>query len=149
MRAMTVAMRLTMRAGAALLCLPTGACSAATTMPADLRGSWTGDRLQLVIDADGGRVESDCASGRFGAPLTATASGGFTAQGSFEVRQPGPQRADVAAAPAAAASYRGERQGVALTLTITPAAASSTAAPGMPQVYSLQQGARVKLIRCR
>lgn len=47
----------------------------ASTTPTALQGAWAGDRLQLVIDAQGGRVESDCASGRFAGPVTASADG--------------------------------------------------------------------------
>jgi hypothetical protein len=114
--------------------------SNADTAPTALQGQWAGDRLQLVIDAQGGRVESDCASGRFSGPLTASADGKFSAQGSFESHQPGPQRAD-APAPALA-HYRGELQGQVLKLTILPAGASEA------QVFTLQAGARIKLLRC-
>jgi hypothetical protein len=112
----------------------------AGTAPSALQGQWAGDRLQLVIDAQGGRVESDCASGRFDGPVTASAEGRFSAQGSFENHQPGPQRAD-AAAPASA-RYSGELQGGVLKLTILPAGAREA------QVYTLQSGARIKLLRC-
>jgi hypothetical protein len=108
---------------------------------ADLHGEWAGDRLQLVIDAQGGRVETDCASGRFPGPVSMAGDGRFSVQGSFESRGGGPQRADVEA-PAAGASYMGEVQSSSLTLTITPAAG------GVPQVYRLQAGARIKLLRC-
>lgn len=108
--------------------------------PAALQGQWAGDRLQLVIDAQGGRVESDCASGRFVGPVTASVDGKFNAQGSFENHQPGPQRADATAQ--ALASYSGELQDGVLKLSITPAGASA------PQVYTLKSGARIKLLRC-
>jgi hypothetical protein len=94
----------------------------------------------LVIDAQGGRVETDCASGRFSGPVTASADGKFIAEGNFDNHQPGPQRAD-ASAPASA-RYSGEMQGKVLKLTIMPAGASEA------QVYTLQSGARVKLLRC-
>ncbi len=108
--------------------------------PTALQGLWAGDRLQLVIDAQGGRVESDCASGRFAGPVTASADGKFSLQGHFENHQPGPQRAD--ATETATARYSGELQGNTLRLTITPAGA------GAAQVYTLQSGARIKLLRC-
>jgi hypothetical protein len=114
--------------------------SNAGASPIALQGQWAGDRLQLVIDADGGRVESDCASGRFAGPVTASAEGKFNLPGSFENHQPGPQRAD--AATQTSARYSGELQGGMLKLTITPAGASEA------QVYTLQSGARIKLLRC-
>ena len=106
-----------------------------------LHGSWAGDRLRLTIDAQGGHIESDCADGRFAGPITVTEHGTFAAHGSFEVRQPGPQLADTVAA-AAGADYKGELQGPVLKLTIAPAGSAA------PQTYTLQQGARIKLIRC-
>ncbi len=112
----------------------------AGAVPTTLSGQWAGERLQLVIDAQGGRVESDCASGRFLGPVTASAGGTFSAQGSFETHQPGPQQADASAPPSA--RYSGELQGNVLKLTITPAGASAA------QVYTLQSGARIKLLRC-
>jgi hypothetical protein len=114
--------------------------SNAGAAPTALQGQWSGDRLQLVIDAQGGRVESDCASGQFAGPVTASADGKFSLPGRFENHQPGPQPADVAAT--AAARYSGELQGSTLKLTITPAGA------GAAQVYTLQSGVRVKLLRC-
>jgi hypothetical protein len=122
-----------------------GLCTMATSgnagaAPIALQGQWAGDRLQLVIDAQGGRVESDCASGQFAGPVTASADGKFNLPGSFEHHQPGPQRADVS--PQTAARYSGELQGGVLKLSITPAGASAA------QVYTLQSGARIKLLRC-
>jgi hypothetical protein len=127
---------LAMAGGLLMMTTATNAGSA----PTALQGQWAGERIQLVIDAQGGRVESDCASGRFSGPVTASADGKFSAQGHFENHQPGPQRAD-AAAPALA-GYSGELQGTVLKLTITPAGASEA------QVYTLQSGARIKLLRC-
>jgi hypothetical protein len=106
-----------------------------------LQGDWAGDRLQLVIDAQGGRVESDCASGRFPGPVIITGDGRFSVRGSFESRGGGPQQAD-AAAPAPPATFAGELLNSALTLTIAPATGAQ------PQVYRLQAGARIKLLRC-
>jgi hypothetical protein len=122
-------------------CLIISGSATAGQPVADLRGEWAGDRLQLVIDAQGGRVETECASGRFPGPVPVTDDGRFSARGSFESRGGGPQQADVAA-PAANASYVGEVQSSSLKLTITPAAG------GQPQVYRLQAGARIKLLRC-
>jgi hypothetical protein len=111
--------------------------------PAPMQGQWAGDRLQLVVDAQGGRLESDCASGRINGPITLSADGRFVAQGSFESHQPGPQRADEPAR-AAAASFAGELRDGVLKLTITPTATGA----GVAQSFTLQSGARVKLLRC-
>ncbi len=122
----------------------------AGTASSALVGQWAGDRLQLVIDAQGGRVESDCASGRFAGPVTASADGKFSAQGSFENHQPGPQRVDVKSETSA--RYSGELQGGVLTLSITPAgtstSTSTSTSASVAQVFTLQSGARIKLLRC-
>ena len=97
--------------------------------------------MMLVIDGQGGRVDSDCASGWFHGPVTALPDGQFTARGSFDQHAPGPQAADTTA-PALGARYDGELRGELLTLTITPDGGRE------PQTYTLQAGARIKLIRC-
>lgn len=114
----------------------------AAAPPAPLQGQWAGDRMQLVIDAQGGRIEGDCASGTITGPVVVAADGRFTSQGSFESYQPGPQRADESGA-VGSALFAGELRDGTLRLTITPAGA------GPATVYTLQSGASVKLLRCR
>lgn len=106
-----------------------------------LEGQWGGDRLLLVIDASGGRVQMDCASGTFVGPITLAANGSFATTGTFEAHRAGPQRADEAAAPAAA-RYAGEIQDDAMRLSILAEGAA------VPQVFTLRRGAVVKLVRC-
>lgn len=108
---------------------------------APVEGRWAGDRLQLVIDASGGRVETDCASGSFTGPISVSGDGNFVATGSFDQHRPGPQRAD-APAHQAAARYTGDIKGGVLTLAILPDG------EGSPQVFKLHQGKTAKLIRC-
>ena len=119
----------------------TGVTTNAGAAPSPLQGQWAGERVQLVIDAQGGRVEGDCVSGRLVGPVVVTADGRFSAKGSFEQHAPGPQRADESAATASA-SYSGELRDGVLKLTIAPAGG------GPAQAYTLQSGARVKLLRC-
>lgn len=106
-----------------------------------LTGRWGGDRLNLVIDADGARVESDCARGMFAGPINLSASGTFLATGTFETYRAGPQRADEVSA-VAIARYAAEVKGDAMQLSILPAGASAL------QVFNLRKGASVKLVRC-
>ena len=105
-----------------------------------LQGQWAGDRLQLSMDAQGGRVQTDCANGTIAGPLQRAADGRYTASGTFEQHRPGPQRNE-AAAPAAA-QYSGELHDGVLTLSILPAGASTA------EIFRLREGARVKLVRC-
>jgi len=104
-------------------------------------GSWAGDRLQLVIDANGGKVEMDCASGTFTGPFALSGAGTFLASGTFAVYRAGPQRADESVAPAKA-QYSGDVKEGVMRLSILPDGAST------PQVFNLRKGASVKLIRC-
>ena len=108
---------------------------------AALEGRWGGDRLQLVLNASGGRVQMDCASGTIAGPLKPDAAGGFAATGTFEQHRPGPQRADDAQA-AAKARYTGEVKDSAMTLTIEAEGAAA------PQVFHLRRGEAVKMVRC-
>ncbi len=108
--------------------------------PGNLQGQWAGDRLQLSIDDHGGRVQMDCASGTIIGPLRLAADGHYTANGTFEQHQSGPQRGD-AAAPSSA-RYSGELRDGVLKLSILPAGATS------PEIFNLREGAQVKLVRC-
>jgi len=122
--------------------MTTMASGSAGAVAASLQGEWAGERMQVVIDGRGGRIEGDCASGRIDGPVLIGADGRFTAQGSFEAYRPGPQRADEGAG-AASAHFSGEVRDGILRLAITPAGAASA------QVHALQAGAQIKLIRCR
>ena len=82
----------------------------------------------------------DCASGAIAGPLRLDASGSFSASGTFMQHQPGPQRADETVPDKA--RYIGEVQGAVMTLTIQPVGS------GAPQVFRLQRGTTVKLVRC-
>lgn len=106
-----------------------------------LEGRWGGDRMNLVFESGVGRLEMDCAGGSVAGPVKLATSGQFTAAGTFEQYQPGPQRAD---APAAAigAQYSGEVVGDLLKLSIRPAGATAA------QVFNLRRGATIKLLRC-
>ena len=120
---------------AALLGLGTAVTGAA---PPSLAGIWGAPGSMLTIDAQGARLEQDCASGSFG-PVRADAKGRFKAKGRFDLHQPGPQRADV---PAGADTiFSGRIKGDQLVLSIEPAG-------GRAQTVTLTRGRRVKLIRC-
>jgi hypothetical protein len=126
--------------GTALSSVVLGAM-AAQSAPVPLTGDWAGDRVQLKIDAQGGSLEGDCLSGRFAGPVLASPDGRFSTQGPFVVHAPGPTKAG-GEATSPSATYSGEVQGSALTLTVTRPAQAP------PEVYHLLAGARVKLIRC-
>ncbi|MBA2920688.1 hypothetical protein GON01_06705 [Sphingomonas sp. MAH-20] len=103
-----------------------------------LTGQWGAPGANLIVGADGARIEQECAGGSF-ASATPGADGRFTAKGRYESYGPGPQRADETAA--ANATFEGRLQGDTLRLTIRPA-------NGTPQQLTLLRGKRAKLIRC-
>jgi hypothetical protein len=115
------------------------ALSAAAAAP--LQGRWAGEQLQLVLNASGGRLELDCASGTINAPVNASSDGKFSATGTFEQHKPGPQAAGAAAKPAAARFSGAIEEGL-MTLSIWPEGAT------VPEVFKLRAGAAVKLHRC-
>ncbi len=109
-------------------------------MAEKLNGIWGGDRAQLVLDAQGGRLTMDCANGQIDGPIQMNKLGVFTASGTFEQHQPGPQAADALASTSA--RFSGAVTADSLQLTITPTGT------GQSQVFSLRKGVRVKIIRC-
>ena len=106
-----------------------------------VEGRWGGEQVQLVIDASGGRIETDCASGTLAGPLKLSGQGSFHASGTFEQHQPGPQRADEPATHAGA-QYSGEVKDGVMSLSVTSEG-------GRPvQQFQLRKGSGGKLIRC-
>lgn len=128
--------------GWSALIVATIACAATVGAAADdgLFGRWGGERLNLFLDANGGRVETDCASGLIAGPVQADRQGHFSATGTFAVQRAGSQPADVD--DRAAARYSGDVKGDTMTLTISPVAGAA------PQVFHLRKGVAVKLVRC-
>lgn len=113
----------------------------ASADPGVLEGKWGGDRLRLVVDKAGATVETDCANGQIAGPIKLSAAGAFEAAGTFEQHQGGPQRAD-APASSPGARYSGQVEGDLMTLSITPAGATTA------QTFRVRKGAAVKLVRC-
>lgn len=116
--------------------------AASGSAPPVLEGRWAGDQLQLTLGAKGGRVESGCASGTLVGPVKPGADGSFTALGTFDQHARSAQREVERASDTATARYVGELQGGVLKLSIWPAGAVA------PQVFRLQEGAQIKLLRC-
>lgn len=107
-----------------------------------LKGEWAGDQLQLVMHAKGGHIEAGCASGDMAGPIKLAADGRFTASGSFQSHQHGPERVDAPTGPATAARFTGEVKHGQMRLEILQAGAAA------PEVFNLRAGARIKLISC-
>jgi hypothetical protein len=109
--------------------------------PSSVEGRWGGAQAQLVIDASGGRLETDCASGTLVGPLSLSGQGRFQTSGTFAQHQPGPQRADDPAAPDSA-QYSGEVKDGVMRLSVTPEGGRAV------QQFQLRKGQGGKLLRC-
>lgn len=105
-----------------------------------LIGRWGGDRAVLAITAENARLTLDCGAGAFSTPTALDRHGGFSAEGTLDLYQPGPSRADEGVG--AKAVFRGRLEGDRLTLDILGGAAPTR------RHYVLTRNSRVKLVRC-
>jgi hypothetical protein len=104
-------------------------------------GIWGGDRMNLEVGRNGGKIETDCGSGRFPGPIKLAANGSFSASGSFYDHQIGPQKAnDIQSA--SAARFHGRLSNGLLHFSI------SIGDKKDKLHYALRKNARVKLVQC-
>lgn len=106
-----------------------------------VEGRWGGKQVQLVIDANGGRLQTDCSSGTLSGPLRLSDQGTFSALGTFDQHQPGPQRADEAVQPVTA-QFSGEIKDGVMSLSVIPEGG------GAAQQFLLRKGQGGKVVRC-
>lgn len=125
--------------GHPLVALSALALSAAA--PSPLTGEWGGDRVRLVLNAKGGQLSSDCASGTITGPVRIDARSRFKAKGDHEEYAAGPQLAE-GAQHRHAATYRGSINGDTMTLIM------QVEGNPRPQSFTLVRGKRTKLFRC-
>jgi hypothetical protein len=74
--------------------LPLLLLAGCATVPAagvPVTGDWGGTHIGMHLDASGGRMDYDCASGTIG-PVVPDGSGGFTASGTHTPGHGGPDR---------------------------------------------------------
>ena len=108
-----------------------------TTVPT---GSWGGEHVALEVSSTGAEVNFDCAHGTLDEPMKVDSSGNFDVKGSFTA-EGGPTPLIEQSRPA---RYRGRLQGSALTLSVLLTDKNETAGG-----YSLSQGARPRLTKCK
>jgi len=128
---------------AALAAIALTACAApAMTQPGDLvTGDYGGEHVGLSLDAEGGRLEYDCASGTIDGPLTTDSLGRFSVTGRHTPGEGGPDR--VGDAPRSwPARYLGQARGDILTLRVEVEGAAS------PGAFRLTRDAAPMLLRC-
>jgi hypothetical protein len=106
-----------------------------------LTGQWGGDHSNLVLDAKGGRIETDCGDGWITGPIAPNRAGSFVAQGFFAINAGGPERMG-GPDRRKPATFKGKRSGRTLTLSIET--------PGLspPRKLNLVKDQQVKLSRC-
>lgn len=135
--------RLAVCLAAVLLCgCRTAAPPPAAIDQAALTGSWGGTHVSLILTAQGGRLEYDCASGAILGPVRIDARGDFSASGTHSPGQGGPER-EGDRPPMLPASYSGSVQADRMTLFVRVPARDIEIGP-----LTLRRGADPVLFRC-
>ena len=116
--------------------------SGAAAKPKMLSGTWGGDRMNLVMNANGGDIRMDCATGTIKGKIVPDAKGRFTARGTFDQESGGPTRIEDFAARGKPAMFRGQIVGDTIKLAVTQNGIAA------PQNYILHKGHSEKLVRC-
>ena len=124
------------------LCLAALGGCASVAPGSPLTGDWGGERVGLVLDDSGGRLEYDCASGTIAGPLIPGADGTFAATGTHTPGQGGPDRARYVP-PSYAARYSGSVSGTSMTLRVEVPSRDLAIGP-----LRLRQGEPPRLLRC-
>lgn len=124
------------------------ACQAASSSP-NLRttegvvtGSWGGARVGLVLDASGGRLQYDCATGAIEQPLRLDGEGRFSAAGYHIAGTGGPERVGYVPLRSPAV-YSGRVEGDAMTLLVRIPSLGVEIGP-----LSLRRNEPPMLVRC-
>lgn len=105
-------------------------------------GQWGGRHVGLVLDATGGNLEYDCASGRIEGPLSIDRLGRFSALGHHTPAEGGPERQGHVP-PRLPAVYSGRVSGDAMTLLVRVPSAGLEIGP-----LSLRRNAEPIILRC-
>ncbi|MFP5328971.1 MAG: hypothetical protein ACLGHC_02370 [Alphaproteobacteria bacterium] len=74
-----------------LAALPLASCASVPPAGVPVTGQWGGPHIGLTLDASGGRIEYDCATGTIG-PVIPVAGGRFAADGTHTPEHGGPVR---------------------------------------------------------
>lgn len=125
--------------GAMIMAVP---AAGAAAKPKMLSGTWGGDRMNLVMTANGGEIRMDCATGTIKGRVIPDAKGRFTARGTFDAERGGPIRAEDFAARGKPAVFRGQIVGETIKLAVTQSGVTEA------QSYTLHKGHSEKLVRC-
>jgi hypothetical protein len=114
-----------------------------STMEGAKTGAWGGEHISLDVDAQGGRVEYDCAHGTIDQRIVPDARGHFDLRGTHVREHGGPVRKDETA-DSHPARYAGQIKGDTMSLTVT-----ETDTKEVVGTFTLVYGQQARLMKCR
>lgn len=130
-----------MRPAALISALLLAACTAVPRPAGPVTGAWGGPHIGLVLDASGGTIEYDCASGRLTEPLLPRPSGDFEVQGTHSPGHGGPA-IEGEVLPTYRARFTGRVRGDRMTL------AGRVENGVLLGPFNLRRGAEPGIFRC-
>jgi hypothetical protein len=122
---------------------PAGHLIEAPSTAEDKGSVWGGGHIEITMNANGGDIEFDCASGTISAPFKVDAQGKFQADGTFTREHGGPVRLneDNATAPA---KYSGSIAGDTMHLDVVLVQSRENVGS-----YVLKRGQAGRVFKCR
>ena len=137
-------MRPAQRLAACIIAVAIAGCRTAAPPPVEtgmtqVTGSWGGDHVSLVLTAETGELEFDCASAVIAGGLSVDGSGTFSADGRYSSRG-GPEQAG-RPRPSAPARFSGSISGDRMTLLVRVEQSEIGS-------FALRRGAEPVLFRC-
>lgn len=123
-----------------LAALSLASCASVPPAGVPVTGQWGGQHIGLTLDASGGRIEYDCATGTIG-PVIPAAGGAFVADGTHTPEHGGPVR-EGEVLPSYTARFTGSVAGDRMTLS----GRIETGVELGP--FTLRRGAEPGIFRC-
>ncbi|MDT7541159.1 MAG: hypothetical protein QOE33_1063 [Acidobacteriota bacterium] len=113
------------------------------TMEGARTGTWGGEHISLDVNAQGARVEYDCAHGTIDQKIVADERGHFDLRGTHVREHGGPVRKDETA-DSHPAQYAGQIKGDTMSLTVTESDTKEVVG-----TFTLVYGQQPRLMKCR
>lgn len=112
-------------------------------MTAAQTGTWGGEHISLEIDAQGGRLEYDCAHGTIDEKIVTDREGRFDLRGTHVREHGGPVRRDETA-DSHPSRFTGQIKGDTMTLKVTESDTKEVVG-----TFTLVHGRKPALMKCR